>query len=98
MNYREEQIVDFLKNQIDLKSAILNIKNINCDKKVIENNSSKVLFYFNKTGLLRSDVKTLLINYMKDAGWEFSDSVEVMTLDEIIKYMEIKIVDNVIRP
>ena len=94
MKYSEEEILDFLKNQIDLKSAIKNIKKLSYNTKVVDKNTNKVLFYFDKTGLTRNNVKLLLINYMKDSGWEFRDYVDTMSLDELIKYMEVDVVDN----
>lgn len=96
MKYSEEEILDFLKNQIDLKSAIKNIKKLSYNTKVVDKNSNKVLFYFDKIGLTRNNVKLLLINYMKDSGWNFSKYVYEMSLDEVIKDMEVVIVDNII--
>ena len=96
MKYSEEEILDFLKNKIDLKPAIKNIKKLSCNTKFVDKNTNKVLFYFDKTGLTRNDVKLLLIDYMKDSGWGIRDYVDTMSLDELIKYMVVDVVDNII--
>jgi len=90
--YTKEQILTYLKEQKDIKAAIINIdalgKNLpyvwSCD-------SEQILFYLDENTLIRSQLKAKIYEYAKAEGWEKADYCKDMSCDEVLVYFNLKV-------
>lgn len=93
MTYSKEQILDYLKQQPNLKSAINNLDNIDSDKKrVVSTIDNKTLFYIEDHIKTRGQLKKRIIEYMGQEGWELRGDEEYLKLQELLDGCEMKIV------
>ncbi|CAG7579774.1 MAG: hypothetical protein SLAVMIC_00087 [uncultured marine phage] len=92
--YTIDKIKSYLESQDSIKSAIKNLKELdNTESCKIINDEDKILIYFdNQLVKTRNDVKNLVLDYMDDNGWERNGYEEVMSLDEVLNYLNLKIV------
>ena len=95
--YNKDQIIKYLSEQKDIKSAIKNINNLdgNYNSKVVDNDNQTILFYFDKTNKKKQDIKDLIIKHMEDNGWEKSGYEDIMSLEELKERLNLKIVSDV---
>ena len=91
MSYTKEQILTYLNEQPDLKSAIENIDNITTDKRKIVMDG-KTLFYIEDHIKTKGQLKQRIIEYMGEEGWELSGYEEVMKLQEILDICKMKVI------
>jgi hypothetical protein len=90
MSYTKEQIIEYLKSQENIDSAIENIDYIDSGlRKAVR--GDKVLFYIDKEIITKGQLKTRLIKYMHDNGWETRGYEDAMKLDDLLSLCEITI-------
>ena len=91
--YTKEQVLEFLGDQRSLQGAIENIDDINSgNPSIIDKNTNKALFYFDKSVLNTQDkLKTRIVKHMEDNAWETNGKGDYMSLRELMDYLELSI-------
>lgn len=93
MSYTKEQILEYLNGQQSLVGAINNIDYIGSNRPmIVDTFSGKTLFFVEEGVTTRGQLKEAIIKFDMDRGAEMSGHEELMELDELLEYSNMKLV------